>query len=332
MGVDAPPAEPPAQPALVAGRDYPRTYREFVAMFPDVEACAAYLERLRWPGGFVCPVCREPGTPWRQTRGRRVCPACRHHATVTAGTILDKTRTPLTTWFEVAWHVTTAKSGLSAKTLELTLGTGYRAAWAMLQRFRVAMVRAERGQLSGVVEVDETLVGGVEHGGKHGRGTTKCVVAVAVEVQQPKGFGRVRMRHIPDASGANLLPFVRDTVAPGTVVHTDGWGGYNDLAKHDYMHQRTVLSSSGDPAHVSMPGVHRVASLLKRWISGTHQGAVTPAHMQSYLEEFVFRFNRRTSRSRGLVFRRLLEQAVVPRPVTEAHVTHGYDWATHKKS
>jgi transposase-like protein len=255
-----------------------------------------------------------------------VCPACRHQASVTGGTILDKTRTPLTTWFEAAWHLTTAKSGLSAKTLERTLGTSYRTAWAMLQRYRVAMVRSERERLSGAVEVDEALVGGVEREGKRGRGTSKSIVVIAVEVKEPKGFGRVRMRHIPDASGARLVPFVCDVVVPGAVVHTDGWGGYTDLPKSGYTHQKTVLSSSGDPAHVSMPGVHRVASLLKRWILGTHQGSVAAAHLQSYLEEFTFRFNRRTSRSRGLVFRRLLEQAVATGPVTEAEVTHGYDW------
>ncbi len=159
-------------------------------------------------------------------------------ATATAGTIFDKTRTPLTTWFEAAWHVTTAKNGLSAKTLERTLGTHYRAAWTMLQRFRVAMVRSERERLSGVVEVDETLIGGVEHGGKRGRGTTKAVVVVAVEVLEPKGFGRLRMRHIPDASGANLVPFVCDVVATGAVIHTDAWGGYNDLPKHGYTRAR----------------------------------------------------------------------------------------------
>jgi len=255
-----------------------------------------------------------------------VCPACRHDNAVTGGTIFDKTRTPLTTWFEAAWHMTTAKNGLSAKTLERTLGTTYRVAWAMLQRYRVAMVRAERGRLSGDVEVDETLVGGVERGGKRGRGTAKCVVVIAVEILQPKGFGRVRMRHVPDASGDSLVPFVCDVVAPGSTVRTDGWGGYNDLPKHGYTRQKTVLSSSHDPAHVSMPSVHRIASLLKRWILGTHQGSVTPDHLQSYLEEFTFRFNRRTSRSRGLVFRRLLEQAVATQPVTEADVTDGYDW------
>ena len=215
---------------------------------------------------------------------------------------------------------------MSAKTLERTLGVNYRVAWTMLQRFRVAMVRAERSRLMGSVEVDETLVGGAEHGGKRGRGTQKCIVVIAIEIKQPKGFGRVRMRHVPDASGDSLIPFVRDTVTAGAEVLTDGWGGYNDLPKHGYRRQKKVLSSSGDPAHVSMPGVHRVAGLLKRWILGTHQGSFDSAHLQAYLEEFTFRFNRRTSRSRGLVFRRLLEQAVVTEPVTEADVTHGYDW------
>ncbi|CEG50982.1 conserved hypothetical protein [Stutzerimonas xanthomarina] len=258
--------------------------------------------------------------------GRLVCSSCRHQGTVTAGTLLDKTRTPLTTWFEAAWHVTAAKNGLSAKTLERTLGVRYRVAWTMLQRLRVAMVRSERERLCGAVEVDETLVGGVGRGGKRGRGSSKAVVVIAVEVLEPKGFGRLRMRCVPAASGDHLVSFVCDVVAPGSIVLTDGWGGYSDLPKHGYTRQRTVLSSSGDPAHVAMPGVHRIASLLKRWILGTHQGSVTSDHLQAYLEEFTFRFNRRTSASRGLVFRRLLEQAVVTGPVTEAQVTHGYDW------
>ena len=295
-------------------------------MFPDDAACAAFLARLRWPGGFICPACKADSIPWNESRGRLACPICRHQTSVSVGTIFDKTRTPLTTWFEAAWHVTTAKNGMSAKTLERTLGIRYRVAWMMLQRFRVAMVDAERKPLSGDVEVDESLVGGVQEGGKRGRGTTKRVVAIAVEIKQPRGFGRVRMRHIPDASGASLLPFVCKVVAPGSVVLTDGWGGYNGLAEHGYTRKITVLSSSGNPAHVSMPGVHRVASLMKRWILGTHQGSVVPDHLQSYLEEFTFRFNRRTSRSRGLVFRRLLEQAVVTEPITEDDVTYGYDW------
>ena len=310
---------------MTAGGDFPNTYREFVQHFPDDSACAAYLEHLRWPDGFHCPACMTLGDPWRQTRGRLVCPACRHQTSVTVGTILEKTRTPLTTWFEAAWHLTTAKNGLSAKTLERTLGTSYRTAWAILQRYRVSMVRSERGQLSGIVEVDEALLGGVVQGGKRGRGATKSIVVIAVEIKKPKGFGRIRMRHIPEASFAYLQPFISDVVAEKATVRTDGWKGYNGLFKHEYVHERTVLSSSDDPAHVSMPGVHRVASLLKRWILGTHQGSFVPGHLQAYLEEFTFRFNRRTSRSRGLVFRRLMEQTVVTPPVTEADVTFGYN-------
>jgi len=295
-------------------------------MFPDDNACTKFLAKLRWPEGFICPACKKSSTPWNESRARLACTICRHQASVTAGTIFDKTRTPLTTWFEAAWHLTTAKNGMSAKTLERTLGTSYRVAWTMLQRFRVAMVDAERKQLSGDVEVDEAFVGGAKQGSKRGLGTTKSIVVIAVEIKQPKGFGRVRMRHVQFASRSSLLPFICDVVAPGAVVHTDGWHSYSKLSKHGYKHKITVISSSRDPAHVSMPGVHRIASLLKRWILGTHHGSVVPEHLQSYLEEFTFRFNRRTSRSRGLIFRRLLEQAVVTGPIVENDVIYGYKW------
>lgn len=311
---------------LVAGLDYPRTYREFVKMFPDNQACSTYLEHLRWPDGFICPACDTRTKAWYQTHARLVCSACRHQTTVTAGTIFEKTRTPLTTWFEAAWHLTTAKNGMSAMTLQRTLGTSYRTAWTILQRYRVAMVRIERKPLAGNVEVDETLVGGIEHGGKRGRGTDKCIVVIAVEIKDTKGFGRVRMRHVSSASGCNLTGFVCDAVAPGSVVFTDGWDGYNDLLIHGYIHNRIVLSDIDDPAHIAMPGVHRVASLLKRWMLGTHQGSFDSAHLQAYLEEFTFRFNRRTSRNRGLVFRRLIEQTVRTGPITCADVAHGYSW------
>ena len=295
-------------------------------MFPDDDACVAFLAKLRWPEGFICPACKQASIPWNANRDRLICPICRHQTSVTAGTIFDKTRTPLKTWFEAAWHVSTAKSGMSAKTLERTIGTSYKVAWMMLHRFRVAMVNNERSQLSGIVEVDESFVGGETHGGKRGRGTGKSIVVIAVEIKQPKGFGRVRMRHIPDSSGDSLVPFICDMIAPGSVVRTDGWKGYNSVTDHGYQREIIVQSSSGDPAHVSMPGVHRIASLLKRWILGTHQGSVLPLHLQSYLEEFTFRFNRRTSRSRGLVFRRLIEQAVITKPTTMEDIIHGYDW------
>ena len=215
---------------------------------------------------------------------------------------------------------------MSAKTLQRTLGTSYRVAWTLLQRYRVAMVRADRKPLSGDVEVDETFVGGVEHGAKRGRGAYKCIVVIAVEIKQPKGFGRIRMRHVPDASANSLVPFVREVIEPGSVIVTDGWGSYNELPTHGYIRTKLVLSDSGDPAHITLPGVHRVASLLKRWLLGTHQGAVDAAYLQAYLEEFTFRFNRRTSKNRGLLFRRLIEQTVATDPVTETDLTSGDVW------
>jgi len=311
---------------LVAGKDYPQTYREFVAMFHDDKSCREFLYKLRWGDGFVCPKCGASSTPWEQTRQRLVCTDCRYQTSVTAGTIFDKTRTPLTTWLEAAWHITTAKNGMSAKTIEQTLGISYVTAWTMLQRFRVAMVNTEREKLSGRVEVDETLVGGVDIGGKRGRGSQKSLVVIAVEIHDPKGFGRIRMRYIPDATSSSLTNFINDVVKSGTIICTDGWSGYTRLESLGYRHEITVMSHSNDQAHVSMPGVHRVASLLKRWILGTHQGSFSHEHLQAYLEEYTFRFNRRLSKNRGLVFRRLLEQAVATSPLTRKDVTYGYNW------
>jgi transposase-like protein len=187
------------------------------------------------------------------------------------------------------------------------------------------MVRPGRDRLSGRIEVDETYVGGSEKGGKRGGGAErKEIVVIAVEVHSPKGFGRVRMRRVPDVSASSLVPFVRDVVEPGSEILTDGWGGYNEVSKFGFKHDRTVLSETGDPAHVSMPGVHRLAALLKRWIQSTHQGSVSGKHLEYYLDEYTFRFNRRTSRSRGLLFHRLMQQAVATAPspyrqIIEAH-------------
>jgi len=306
---------------------YPDNKQEFNAMFPDEKSCIYYLKRLRWPKGFVCPNCKlSSEMSWESSRERSVCPKCGYQATATANTIFDKTRTPLKLWFEAAWQITTAKNGVSAKTLERTIGISYRTAWMMLHRFRVAMVVAERTQLSGNVEIDETFVGGEEHGGKRGRGTEKSIVAIAVEIIEPTGFGRIRMRTIPDASSDSLLPFIKDAIAPHTRITTDGWSGYSGLEDMPYEWNRIVLSSADDLAHIVMPGVHRVASLMKRWILGTHQGSVGDEHLQSYLEEYTFRFNRRNSTSRGLVFYRLLQNAICTDPVTEKDITHGYHW------
>ena len=305
-------------------KEYPDTIREFFQMFPDEESCLNYLIKLRWPEGYICHACEQATTPWLASRNRLVCSLCKEKIAITANTIFEKTRTPLTTWLEAAWHVTTAKNGLSAKTLETTIGTSYHVAWMMLQRFRVAMVNAERTKLEGIVEIDETLVGGEEKGGKRGRGTNKELVVIAVEIKEGKGFGRTRMRHIPDASGDSLIPFIQDSVSPKATLVTDAWSGYNKITKHGYNREIQNISNSDDFAHVLMPGVHRLASLLKRWLLGTHQGAVSDMHLQSYLEEYTFRFNRRKSKSRGLVFKRLIEYSLATRPITQEDIKGGY--------
>lgn len=299
----------------VAGKDYPGSYGELLAWFPDDDACLDYLDWLRWPYGWRCPSCAcERG--WQLASGRRECAECARQSSVTAGTIFHRTRTPLTVWFAAAWQLTSQKHGISALGLKRVLGLGsYQTAWAMLHRYRSAMVRPGRERLSGEIEVDETYVGG-EEPGAHGRQTTKEIVALAVEVREPRGLGRVRAQRVPDLSAAALVPFVCDVVEPGTRVLTDGWQSYRAIADHGYVHEKTVVTASEDPAHISMPGVHRVASLLKRWLLGTHQGAVSSEHLDAYLNEFTFRFNRRASRRRGLLFYRLLEQAVAAGPVT----------------
>ena len=310
--------------------EYPDTVREFFQMFPDDESCLKYLVNLRWSNGFICEKCGKSSTPWYESRNRLECSLCKHKITVTAGTVFDKTRTSLTTWFEAAWHVSTAKNGMSAKTLERTIGTSYHVAWMMLQRFRVAMVNSERTKLTGTVEVDETLIGGEEHDGKRGRGTDKNIVVIAVEIPEGKGFGRTRMRHIPDASGDSLIPFIQENISIGAKLVTDGWKGYSKVVDAGYTREIINLSDSDDFAHVLMPGVHRLASLLKRWILGTHQGSVSDMHLQSYLEEYTFRFNRRKAKSRGLVFKRLIEYLLLSKPVTQSDIVGGY-WTTDEE-
>jgi len=236
------------------GLHYPGSYAELRAWFPDDDACMDYLDWLRWPNGVVCPACgwtaitAASGRVWR-------CGGCRKRVSRTAGTIFENTRTPLTVWFAAGWYMTADPGGVSALTMQRLLGLGsYQTAWAMLHRYRTAMVRPGREVLIGRVEVDETFIGG-ERPGPRGRGAQgKTLVVVAVELLEPQGYGRARM--------------------------------------------------------------NRVASLCKRWLMGTHQGGVQPEHLQAYLEEFCFRFNRRHARARGLLFYRLLQYAAGASPLT----------------
>ena len=305
-----------------ASGDYPRNWNEFLDWFASEEACLGYLEKLRWPSGFVCPGCGVAQEPYSSNRARLMCRSCGRQSTATAGTIFDKTCTPLRVWLAAAWYLTNHKQGVSALGLQRVLGLGsYQTAWTMLHRFRRAMVRPDWDLLKGQVEVDESYLAitdreaPISPAGRKSK-TTKVLVALAVELLQPKGFGRIRLRRIENDSDECVVPFVQACIEPGAQVRTDGSAAYRSLSALGYDHQRTVMLDSEVPAHVSMAGVHRVACVVKRWILGTHHGSVQPAHLDAYLDEFVFRFNRRTSNSRGMLFYRLLQQAVVTDPVT----------------
>jgi transposase-like protein len=298
-----------------AGVEYPRSYAEVRAWYPSDAACLDYLDWLRWPDAFCCPLCRGM-TAWKLPDGRWSCGRCGRRVSATAGTIFHGTRTPLTVWFAAAWLLVSQKNGISALGLKRALGIGSeQTAWAMLHRYRSAMLRRGRERLTGIVEVDETVLGAPEPG-RPGRGALgKTLVGVAVE-QKGRALGRCRLQVIEDATAATLRELLLAHVEPGAVVITDGWRSYAPACGDDYTHQPEPIGPSGLQAHELLPGVHRVASLAKRWLLGTHQGGVKPAHLQAYLDEFTFRFNRRRSRARGMLFYRLLEQAVEAPPRT----------------
>jgi len=310
--------------------DYPRTLRELESRFATEQACREYLARLRWPQGFTCLACR--GTEaWSTGRWLWMCATCGHQVSVTAGTIFQDTRTPLTLWFRAIWWVVSQKNGASALGLQRILGLGsYRTAWTWLHKLRRAMVRPGRDRLSKMVEVDETFVGGVEAGGGRRHVGNKALVVIAAEVRG-RAVGRIRMHRVADSSAESLLPFVQEAVAPGAVVITDGLQSYRGLPDFGYRHDRRILLGSGESAQAVLPRVHRVASLLKRWLLGTHQGAVSREHLDYYLDEFTFRFNRRTSRHRGKLFYRLLEHAVAVDPVPYAAMVKGVRGLTKKR-
>lgn len=303
--------------------DYPRTILELEERFLTEEACREYLMRLRWPTGFVCPRCQAEGG-WPATRGRVVCRACRYQASATAGTVFQDTHKPLRLWFHAIWHIVSQKNGASAVSVQQILGLGsYRTAWTWLHKLRRAMVRPGRDRLHGRIEVDETQVGGEKADADGHRSGRKMLVVIAAE-EDGRGIGRIRMARIPDKSKATLHAFVQRVIEPGSVVHTDGLTAYRGLESMDYEHEATVLlGQEKDAALRLLPRVHRVASLLKRWLLGTHQGAVSVAHLDYYLDEYTFRFNRRKSRSRGKLFYRLLQQAVQVDPAPYKTVVGG---------
>ena len=292
--------------------DYPKNLLEFEERFSCEEACLEYLARLRWPEGFRCPRCQHHKA-WLTKRKLFHCADCGYETSLTAGTIFQDTRKPLQLWFRAIWYIVGQKSGVSAKGLQRVLGVNrYETIWFWLHKLRVAMVRPGREGLSGTIEVDETYIGG-ERPGKRGRGAAgKSLVLIAVE-DKGKQIGRIRLRRIPDASADSLIMAVNESAEPGSLVRTDGWAGYGPLSAAGYEH--TIVRKSEDVGDNLLPLLNRGAALLKRWLLGTHQGAVRPSHLDYYLDEFTFRFNRRKSHSRGKLFYRLVQQAVSIAPV-----------------
>ncbi|MGP9729028.1 IS1595 family transposase [Glutamicibacter sp. AOP3-A1-12] len=298
-----------------AGKDYPTSLAQFRSWFPTDADCSDYLDWLRWPDGFLCPSCFSIGD-WADLAGIHRCSGCGRRFSATSGTIFHRTRTPLTIWFEAAWLMTVSKQGISALSLQRTTGLGsYQSAWTMLQKFRTVMSNSHHELLSGNVEMDETYLGGKGKPEVTGRGAAgKLVVAGAIE-RSGRSFGRARLQILPDAKSPSLERFIHQQIQPGSTLVTDGWRGYLKATKNaGVQHEIHNVSVSGLPAHVSLPGVHRLFSLVRRVLDGTYQGSVQSEQLQGYLDEFIYRFNRRHAQSRELVFFRLLEASVEAGP------------------
>jgi len=302
---------------FVITEDFPKDQLEFDRRFADESACLEYLSQLRWPGGFSCTRCGNTRY-WESARGLYICCTCEYHQSVTAGTIFHATRKPLTTWFKALWWFSTRKSGVNAVNLQQLLDLGsYKTAWEWLQKLRNCTIRIGREKLSGNIEIDEFYLGGKR--GKKGRGSKyKCAIAVAVE-RKGKKLGRLRMQVITRCTAKELVPFVTNNVISGSSITTDGWAGYNGLEDKGYHHKKIFQSKLEDKDSV-LPGVHLIASLVKRLILGTFQGRFEEKYLQRYLDEYVFRFNRRSTKSVGKRFWRMIQFAAASKPMTSAQV------------
>lgn len=297
---------------------YPKDQLEFEHMFAAEDNCISYLFECRYSNGFNCIKCGNQ-TYWKNNRGLIICKNCRHEHSVTANTIFHQSKLPLSLHFRAIWWMIAQKNGVSAKGLRKILGIGsYDTAWTWLHKYRRLMVLPDRAKLSDIVEVDETYVGGVKTG-KRGRGAEgKVIVAIAVEIRD-KATGRVRLEVVEDVTCKSLLQFVKSNVYPGSKVITDDWISYHNLPKSGYKHDIQLATKELDENKL-LPNVHRVAALLKRWLLGTHQNYTSEERLTHYLNEFAFRYNRRTSKSRGLLFSRIIEQSVKHSPVRNEDV------------
>jgi transposase-like protein len=287
----------------VSTLEFPANELEFDSRFNDEASCKAYLRKKKHEAGFGCLSCGHTEF-WQDKRDYDICCKCEHQHSVTCGTLFHSTKKPLRLWFKVLWWYSTDKGGLSAKRLQSLLDVSYTTAWAWLAKIRTACDTAGKERLSGDVEVDEFFLG-AEQEGKTGRGSeNKAKVIVAVEKQGFK-LGRVRMRVIESCDSNHIGKFIDETINKGSRVITDGWRSYQAvLGESDYSHERLVASISDEDV---TPGVHRVASLFKRMILGTYHGGVSHKRLQEYLDEFIFRFNRKESKYPGKIFDRAVE-------------------------
>lgn len=296
--------------------DYPKNLLEFEKPFWTEEACRQSFLELRWPDGFQCLKCKSKKA-WFTERNLFHCRDCGTQNSIFAGTIFQNTKKPLQLWFKAVWHITNQKYGANALGLQRILGIGsYRTAWAWLHKLRQAMVRPGRDLLSGLIEIDETFIGG-KRTGKRGHGASGKELVMIAAQQDGQKIGRIRLQRIPDASGDTLKRAIKNNIRPGSILQTDGWQGYKGIESMGYSYE--IIRDEFHVGETLLPKAHLVASLLKRWLLGTYQGAVGPIHLDYYLDEYTFRFNRRTSRSHGKLFYRLLQQAasVGPKPVKE---------------
>lgn len=303
--------------------EFPKNLPDFDRLFPNDEACLAFLEWVRWDRGFACHKCGHTQF-WKMATGLRRCQDCEFKNSVKTNSIFEKSKIGLKLWFYAIWWITSQKNGVSALSLQRFLGIGsYETSWLLLHKIRSAMVFSDRSLLAGHIEVDEAFLGGVR-AGKRGRGAEgKQLIVIAAEFSGKNQIGRIRIQRSPDASAEKLEAFIKRNIAPKSTIHTDGWRGYNGVADMGYSH-RPQKAALVDPDEL-LPRINIVTALLKRWILGTHQGRLDLKHMDSYLEEFVFRFNRRTSKERGLLFRRVIENSFNIEPST-------YDTVKSRKS
>jgi len=298
----------------------PGTLIEFLRRFSTEKACVRLLRRWKYPAGFRCPRCGHDRAWYLRSRRLDECAQCGHQTSLTAGTVMHGSRKPLQMWFAAIYLFVVSKQGISAKSLERQLGVSYPTAWTWLHKLRDAISQRPTTPLCGVVELDDTWEGGVEEGlpGRPKAGQKKALVAGAIEVPPgQKGYGRVRLMHLEDGSSAAIHPFIEANIESGSTLLSDDWRSYRTPASECQLeHRATNVSKSGLEAHEVLPAVHRIFSLLHRVLLTTYQGAVRHKHLQWYLEEFEFRFNRRTAASRGLLFERALSASTLGRPPT----------------